>query len=100
MSVSELQTPSTKIREICRRYLVTELSLFGSTARNEDSRDSDLDLLVEFSPNARIGLIQFASLTEDLAAAFGRGVDLVPKQGLKPMIRDSVLRDAKILYAA
>jgi len=89
-----------RIAEICRRYHVRELAVFGSAARGDIRPDSDIDLLVEFEPDARIGLFKFAAMEQELAALFGRKVDLVTKPGLKPWIRPHVLRDAKILYAA
>jgi predicted nucleotidyltransferase len=92
--------PLEAIRDLCRRYRVKELSLFGSAARGEARADSDLDFLVEFEPDAQIGLIAFIGLQQDLADAIGRKVDLVPRGGLKPVIRDAVLADARVLYAA
>jgi len=85
---------------LCRRYRVRELSLFGSAARGEMRPDSDIDLLVEFLPNADVGLVEHAGLMLDLARLLGRKVDLVSKNGLKPRIRSSVLRDAQLVYAA
>jgi len=97
---SGITLPAEKIAEICRKYYVRELSVFGSAARGDMQPASDIDLLVEFQPEARIGLFKFAEMEEELAALFGRKVDLVSKRGLKPWIRPHVLRDAKVLYAA
>ena len=90
----------SKLFELCRRYGVKELALFGSTARGESREDSDIDLLVEFTPGVRVGLLKFESLVEELELLTGRRVDLVTKRGLKPWVRDSVLKDARLLYAA
>ena len=60
----------------------------------------DIDLLVEFLPQAEIGLIDYAGLMLDLGSLLGRKVDLVSKRGLKPLIRPSVLSEAQTLYAA
>ena len=92
--------PAGHIAEVCRKYRVLELSVFGSASRGHMRPDSDIDLLVEFQPNAGIGLFEFAQLELDLAALLGRRVDLVSKRGLKPRIRPDVLNDAKLLYAA
>jgi hypothetical protein len=92
--------PREKIAEICRRYQVRELSVFGSAVRGDMRPDSDIDLRVEFEPDARIGLFEFAGMEEELAALVGRKVDLVSKRGFKPRVRPYVLRDAIILYAA
>jgi hypothetical protein len=90
----------SRLAEICRRYQVLELAVFGSAALGAMRPDSDIDLLVEFLPEAEIGLLEHAGLMLDLAQLLGREVDLVSKRGLKPFIRDSVLREARPVYAA
>ncbi|MBI5283228.1 MAG: nucleotidyltransferase family protein [Candidatus Solibacter usitatus] len=90
----------TELADLCRRYEVRELSLFGSAVRGELGPDSDVDIMVEFEPSARIGLLKFESLSEDLESLTGRKVDLVTKRGLKPWIRPHVLREARVIYAA
>ena len=90
----------TQLAEICRRYEVRELAVFGSAARGEMRPDSDLDLLVDFFPGARIGLIELSALMRELAQLAGRRVDLAVKPALKPLIRPGVLAEAHILYAA
>lgn len=85
---------------MCRRYGVKELSMFGSAARGEMRPNSDIDLIVEFEPEAHIGLIKFESLAEELESLAGRTVDLVTKRGLKPWVRPHVLKDARVIYAA
>jgi len=79
---------------------VRELSVFGSAAHDSMRPESDIDLLVDFLPNAEPGLLDHAGLMLDLSALFGRRVDLVSKNGLKPLIRDSVIRESRRLYAA
>ena len=86
--------------ELCRRYQVKELSLFGSAARGEMRAESDIDLMVEFELGVRMGLVRFESFVEDLEALTGRKVDVVTKRGLKPWIRPRVLEEARIVYAA
>lgn len=88
-----------QLGDLCARYRVRELALFGSAARGEDRPDSDIDLLVEFLPEAGIGLLDYARLGLELTALMGRKVDLVSKNGLKPFIRASVLREARPVYA-
>jgi predicted nucleotidyltransferase len=79
---------------------VAELSGFGSTARGSAGPESDIDLIVTFKPDAAIGLIAFNRFRRELEDGLGRRVDLVPKDGLKPLIREDVLSEAQILYAA
>ena len=76
------------------------LAIFGSTVRGEIGPDSDVDIMVEFKPGARVGLIKFENLAEELGALVGRRVDLVTKRGLKPWVRPGVLKDARVIYAA
>jgi len=89
-----------RLVELCRQYRVRELSVFGSVARGEMRPASDVDILVEFLPGAEIDLVDFAGLMLELSKLVGRKVDLVSKNGLKPLIRSSVLAEARLLYAA
>ena len=73
---------------------VRELSIFGAAARGELRGDSDLDLLIDFQPDARIGLLEFGALTEELSVLAGKRVDLAIKRALKPRIRAEVLAEA------
>lgn len=100
LQFGDAQVDAIKLADLCRRYYVRELSLFGSAARGEMRPDSDIDLLVEFLPDAEIDLVDYAGLMLDLSHLLGRNVDLVSKNGLKPMIRASVLKEARLLYAA
>ena len=88
-----------RLREVCERYGVASLEVFGSAARNEDRRDSDVDLLYVLKPHARLGFSLF-DLEDELAALFGRPVDLVSRKAINKYIREQVLADAQPLYAA
>jgi predicted nucleotidyltransferase len=74
--------------------------VFGSAAHDSMRPDSDIDLLVDFLPDAEPGLLDHAGLMLDLSELLGRKVDLVSKNGLKPLIRDSVISESRRLYAA
>ncbi|MGA3099083.1 MAG: nucleotidyltransferase family protein [Bryobacteraceae bacterium] len=100
LRLGDTQVDEAKLADLCRRYYVRELSLFGSAVRGEMRPDSDIDVMVEFDPSARIGLLRFESLSEDLAALLGRKVDLVTKRGLKPWIRPHALKEARVIYAS
>ena len=97
---SGLVLPMDRIGEICRRYHVKELAVFGSQVRGDVQPGSDVDFLVEFEEQAAVGLIEFAALMRELSETLARKVDLVSKNGLKPLIRDAVLREARAAYAA
>ncbi len=100
LQLGGIQVGGPTLAELCRRYGVKELSLFGSAARGEMSPASDVDIMVEFEPGVRIGLIRFESLVEELETLAERRVDLVTKRGLKPWVRSEVLKDARVIYAA
>ncbi len=76
------------------------LSVFGSRARGDFRPDSDFDVLVDFEPGARVSLFDLADLRSDLADLIGVPVDLVTRGGLKPLIRERILSEARSLYAA
>jgi predicted nucleotidyltransferase len=95
-----LHIPCEELEAFCRRYQVRELALFGSMLRQEHRPESDIDLLVSFVPAARVTFLILARMQRELEALLGRKVDLVPKDGLKPLIRDHILATARVLYAA
>ncbi len=92
--------PIEEVRTFCRRYGVRELALFGSAARDDSNAGSDVDLLVEFNPETEVGFITLSRMQRELSEILSRQVDLVPKQGLKPMVRQAVLSSAKVVYEA
>lgn len=94
-----LEVPVEALAAVCRKYHVRELSVFGSAARDDMHPDSDVDLLVVFEPDAKIGW-EFFDLEIELERLFGRKVDLGEKEALKPRVRPSALRDARVIYAA
>ena len=100
LEFGDTQVDGASLAEVCRRYGVRELSLFGSAARGEMRPESDIDVMVEFEPGVRVGLIKFESLVGELEALAGRRVDMVTKRGLKPWVRPEVLRDARVIYSA
>jgi len=93
-----IDIPMTEISALCQHYSVQELSLFGSILRDDFRGDSDVDMLVLFEPEARIGLLAFGALGRELSDAFGRRVGLVSKRGLHPAIRRNVLDSARVIY--
>lgn len=99
MTLDEIRAMGLRLAELCQKYGIAELSVFGSIARGDERADSDVDLLYVRLPGNDLGMSYFA-LQEDLEELFGRRVDLVPKDGLHRAIRDRVLDDARVLYAA
>lgn len=74
-------------------FHVKALYLFGSIARDEATAASDVDILVEFTPEARIGLFHFLKLKNFLEGILGCKVDLVTVDALHPMMKDSILEE-------
>jgi predicted nucleotidyltransferase len=76
-----------------RKYHVRQLGIFGSFVRGEQTENSDIDVLVEFDPSARFGLLTFCQLENDLSEMLQRKVDLVMKDGLKPRLSERILQE-------
>lgn len=94
-----LQKSKKRIAEICRRYEIRELSLFGSQARGDFSAKSDFDFLVEFQPDAKVDYFKYFEIQEELEKIVHKKVDLVPKKDLKLFIRQQILLEAEVVYA-
>jgi predicted nucleotidyltransferase len=88
-----------KLEELCRAYKVRRLALFGSVVRADFSAHSDVDVLVEFEADAKVGF-SFFSLQDELSDLFGRQVDLSTPGFLSPRIRDRVVGEARPVYEA
>lgn len=88
-----------RLAELCEKYGIAELSVFGSVARGDDRPDSDVDLLYVRGPDSILGM-EFFGMREELEELLGRKVDLVPKDNLHWVIKDRVLADARPVYAA
>jgi predicted nucleotidyltransferase len=89
----------SQVAEICERYGIVELSVFGSVAQGNAGPDSDIDLLYVLSPGARLGFC-IDDLEDELAELFDRHVDLVARKAVHRLLRDEVDRASKTLYAA
>ena len=72
-----------QIKGFCQRWQVTELALFGSVLREDFRSDSDIDILITFSPTAKRGLTETLQMRDELQAIFNRKVDLIVKASLK-----------------
>jgi hypothetical protein len=94
-----IDIPKEKIAEFCRRNRIRRLALFGSALRDDFRPDSDVDVLVEFEPGARVGLA-FITMQDELSELLGRKVDLNTPACLSPYFRKEVLNEAEVLYDA
>ena len=96
----KISIPKKPLRRFCEQYHVRRLALFGSAIRDDFGPDSDIDLLVLFEPGARVSFLTLGRMQRELSVMFNRRVDLVPQEGLKPVIREAVLASAQEVYAA
>ena len=99
MPLDLTQLPHAEIEALCREYHIHRLALFGSALRDDFTAESDVDVLVEFEPNARIGLA-FFRLQDELSDLIAQKVDLQTPQSLSKHFRDDVLSEAKDVYVA
>jgi predicted nucleotidyltransferase len=100
MSYHGVHIPREKIALFCERHRIRRLALFGSILREDFRPDSDIDVLVEFAPEARVGLFRFMKIQSELSALLGRKVDLNTPGFLSDRFRDQVLREAEDQYVA
>ncbi len=99
-----LEISKDKITEFCQRWKIAELSLFGSVLREDFGPESDVDVLVSFTPGARVTLLRFVAMERELSALLARQVDLVMRDALVEHPEDprtqAILSTAEVLYAA
>jgi len=100
MPVPKIDIPKESLESFCRRYQIRRLALFGSVLREDFRPDSDVDVLVTFEPSAIVSFMTLGQMKRELSSILKRPVDLVPQEGLKPAIRNSVLESAEEVYAA
>jgi uncharacterized protein len=91
-TVTTLRSRRAEILDIARKHGARNVRVFGSVARGDAGPDSDVDILVELEPGR--GLLDHAALMLDLSDLLGCKVDVVTDRGIRPRIRDRVLREA------
>ena len=96
--------PAKKLAKFCLRWQVSELALFGSVLRDDFRPDSDVDVLVSFTPDTHWSLFDLVSMQDELKQIFGREIDLVERKAVEKsenyIRRRSILNGAKVIYAA
>jgi uncharacterized protein len=97
MLTTKIDLPTREIVQICEAYGIQKLALFGSVLHSTFNDDSDVDLLVEFKPDARIGW-QIVTVEDELSHVIGRKVDLRTPQELSRYFRDTVMQEAQVIY--
>ena len=93
-----------QIAAFCRRWHIIELALFGSVLRDDFGRDSDVDVLVAFAPEADWSLLDHVRMEQGLVELLGRKVDLFSKRAVERshnrLRRREILNTAEVVYAA
>jgi predicted nucleotidyltransferase len=97
--MKNIDVPSDKIKDFCRRNHIRKLSFFGSVLRDDFGPDSDIDVLVEFEPGHVPGL-RFFTIERELSDLLGRKVDLNTVQSLSKYFKDRVLTEAEPQYVS
>lgn len=89
-----------QLSEFCKRNHIQKLAFFGSVLRDDFHPDSDVDVLVEFEPEASVGLIKMAGIELELSGILGRKADLRTAKDLSKYFREDVIAEAEVQYAA
>lgn len=96
--------PMDRIAEFCRKWKISQLSLFGSALRDDFTDRSDLDFLATFAPRADWGLFDHVEMEEELAGILGRSVDLISRRAVERshnwIRRQAILQSAQVVYEA
>ena len=95
-----VEIPREKLAEFCRRNKIRKLALFGSVLREDFASGSDVDMLVEFEPDAKVGLFAFSRMERELSNLLGRKVDLNTEGFLSDYFKDEILKEAEVQYVA
>ncbi|MBW3569528.1 MAG: nucleotidyltransferase family protein [Gemmatimonadetes bacterium] len=90
-----------QLEAFCRKHKIREFALFGSVLRDDFGPDSDVDVLVEFEPDACFSLLDFVRMQNELGRLFGREVDLVEKVAVtNPFVRHRIRHNHRIVFNA
>ncbi len=99
MNRRKINLPTAKLSEFCRRHKIRRLALFGSVLREDFRPESDVDVLVEFEKDVRVGL-KFFEIERELSEMMGRKVDLNTPGFLSKYFRRQILSEAEDQYVA
>lgn len=97
--IKNIVIPQNMITEFCRRHHIRTLALFGSVLRGDFRPKSDIDVLVAFEPEARVGFFKLYDLEQELSKILGgRKVEISTPNSLSRYFRDQVQEEAEVLY--
>jgi len=94
----EVRAQLAALEKPLREKGITSLALFGSVVRGDARPDSDIDVLIDVDPKAHFSLFNLVSVQNFLEERIGRKVDVVTPEGLKPTIRERVLKEAETIF--
>jgi len=93
-----------KIKDFCKKWGISEFSIFGSYIRNELREDSDVDVLISFKDNVKYTLFDMVHIQKELENMFERKVDVITKKGLENsrnhIRKKAIFNEAKLIYAS
>jgi predicted nucleotidyltransferase len=96
-----IELPMEQIETFCRKYGVEELSLFGSVLRGDFGPGSDVDVMLKFQPGHGFTFENMPDIQDELAAIFGRPVDVIEKGRIRnPLRRQAIMSSYQVVYAA
>ena len=99
MTVAQIEIPETEITDLCRRHGIRRLALFGSVLTSRFSDSSDVDVLIEFRPEERVGFFRLADIESELSRLLGgRKVDVRTPLDLSRYFRAEVVSAAVPQY--
>ena len=99
MKFHKIDLPKEKLVELCQQRKISELALFGSVLRDDFRPDSDVDVLVTFTPDCGYSLFDLAEIKVELETIFGHEVDLIEKAGLRnPFRKQAILSSMEVVY--
>ncbi len=103
MTMMAIELPMEKIAEFCHKWQVTEFALFGSVLRDDFRPDSDIDVMVQFHPNAHPTFSSLDQMEAELKTVFHRDIDMITRQGIETsrnyLRRHEILSTAQVIYA-
>lgn len=104
MTINTLNIQDERLKEICKRYLIKELAIFGSALKEDFNDSSDVDLLYTFQDTANHSLFDVVKIKEEFEKLFGRSVDLLSRRAIErsrnEFRKKAILANTKIIYAA
>lgn len=98
---NRFELPKDKLVDLCKKWKISELGLFGSVLTESFRPDSDVDVLVTFAPDCRYSLFDLVLVQLDMEKLLGHKVDLIERKALRnPFRKKAILDSVETIYAA